>query len=109
MSVRVPTILWALCAAALVASGIAPHDRLTWLLEVSWVIAGLIILPLVSRRFPLTPLLCWLLFLHALILILGGFYTYERVPLGEWAKSWFGWQRNHYDRLGHFAQGFVPA
>ena len=106
---RIPLILWFLCLAALVASVFFAHDRLTWLLEVAWVIVGLILLPLLWKRFPLTPLLYWLLFLHAVILIVGGIYTYERVPLGEWMKSWFGWQRNHYDRLGHLAQGFIPA
>jgi len=106
---RERAILVALAAAVLVASGLHPHDRLTWLLEVSWVLTGLPALMLTRRRFPLTPLLYRLLFLHALILIVGGHYTYAQVPLGHWAQELFGFQRNPYDRLGHFVQGFVPA
>jgi len=106
---REPAILAVLAAAALVASGLDPRDRLTWLLEVSWVLVGIPTLVLTRRRFPLTPLLYRLLFLHALVLILGGHYTYEHVPLGEWAQAMFGFQRNPYDRFGHFVQGFVPA
>jgi len=67
------------------------------------------ILVLTARRFPLTPLVYRLLFVHALILMLGGHYTYAKVPLGFWVQDAFGLARNHYDRLGHFAQGFVPA
>jgi putative membrane protein len=63
----------------------------------------------IYRRFPLTPLLYTLLAVHALILMVGGHYTYARVPLGFWAQDLFGFARNHYDRLGHFAQGFIPA
>jgi putative membrane protein len=61
------------------------------------------------RRFPLTNLLYCLIFVHALILMVGGHYTYAEVPLGYWMEDWFGFTRNHYDRIGHFAQGFVPA
>lgn len=90
--------------------GIAPRaDRLTWALENFPVWIGLIALPLTERRFPLSRLCLGLLFIHAIILMVGGFYTYARVPLGEWAKEWFGFERNHYDRLGHIAQGFIPA
>ncbi|HVQ27708.1 MAG TPA: DUF2238 domain-containing protein, partial [Planctomycetota bacterium] len=67
------------------------------------------VLILTFERFPLTPLLYALIFVHALILILGGHYTYAEVPLGFWMQDWFGFARNHYDRIGHFAQGFVPA
>ena len=70
---------------------------------------GAPILVATARRFPLTPLLTRLLFLHALVLMLGGHYTYAEVPPGEWAKEAFGLARNHYDRLGHLMQGFVPA
>jgi len=73
------------------------------------VLIGAPILVATYRRFPLTPLLYRLLFLHALILIVGGHYTYARVPLGDWVRDLFDLGRNHYDRLGHFAQGFVPA
>lgn len=106
---REPLVLLGLCALALVVSGIAPYDRVTWLLEVLPVLLGVPILLFTRRRFPLTPLLYRLLFLHALILILGGHYTYARVPLGEWARDAFDLARNHYDRLGHLAQGFIPA
>jgi putative membrane protein len=108
-SAREPLILLLLAAIALVVSGIGPHDRLTWLLEVAPVLIGAPILIATYRRFPLTPLLYRLLFLHALILMLGGHYTYARVPLGFWVQDLLGLARNHYDRLGHFAQGFVPA
>jgi putative membrane protein len=104
-----PRVLLGLTVAGLVASGIAPHSRLAWLFDVPWVIAGVVVLPATRRRFPLTPLLYRLLFLHAVFLIVGGHYTYERVPLGEWAREAFGLRRNPYDRLGHFLQGFVPA
>jgi putative membrane protein len=70
---------------------------------------GLVLLPLTDRRFPLSRLCLVLLAIHAVILMVGGFYTYAKVPLGDWAKEWFGFQRNHYDRLGHVAQGFIPA
>ncbi len=99
----------AVAAAALVVSGIEPHDRITWVLEVFPVVLGFPILLATHRRFPLTPLLYWLLLAHALILVLGGHYTYARVPLGFWVQDLLGLARNHYDRLGHFAQGFVPA
>ncbi|MFD9697913.1 DUF2238 domain-containing protein [Lentzea sp. NPDC059081] len=104
-----PLVLLALTAVALVVSGIAPYDRTTWYLEVGPVVIGAVILVATYRRFRLTPLLYRLLFLHALVLILGGHYTYARVPLGFWVQDWFDLARNHYDRLGHFVQGFVPA
>lgn len=90
-------------------SAIAPTDRLTWLMEVIWVLAGLPLVLALRHRFPLTRLLCWLLAVHAVILIYGGKYTYAETPLGDWAAAAFDLARNHYDRLGHFAQGFVPA
>jgi len=95
--------------AVLVWSGVAPNDRLTWALEVVWVVAGLPLVWLCWRRFPLTRLLCWLLAIHAVILIYGGKYTYAETPLGDWVQQAFDLERNHYDRLGHFVQGFVPA
>ena len=106
---RLPLVLLALALVALAVSGIGPKDRFTWLLEVAPVLIGAPVLVATARRFPLTPLLCVLLFLHALVLMLGGHYTYAEVPLGEWAKLAFGFARNHYDRLGHLTQGFVPA
>lgn len=98
-----------LALLTLVLSGIHPHDRTTWWLEVFPVVLGLPLLIATRRRFPLTPLLYVLLFVHALILMLGGHYTYARVPLGFWIQDLLDLGRNHYDRLGHFAQGFVPA
>jgi putative membrane protein len=94
----------------LAASGIAPHDRFTWWLEISWVLVGLVLVAVLWRRgTQFTTSLKIALFLHAAILIYGGWYTYERVPLGEWMKGAFGFARNNYDRIGHFAQGLFPA
>ena len=95
--------------AVLIWSGIAPHDRLTWWLEVFPILIALPILLATYARFPLTDLLYALIALHALVLILGGAYTYAHVPLGFWMQDWFGFHRNHYDRIGHFMQGLVPA
>lgn len=103
------TALLALVGCVLLWSAIAPHDRLTWFMEVIWVLAGIPLLVATRRRFPLTRLLYWLLAIHAAILVYGGQYTYAETPLGDWARDAFGLARNHYDRLGHFAQGFVPA
>ncbi len=104
-----PSMLLTLVVVALVFSGIAPYDRLTWLMEVSWVIVGIPLLVVTHRRYPLTPLVYLLLAGHALLLIVGGYYTYERVPIGNWAKELMGGSRNNFDRLGHLLQGFVPA
>lgn len=108
-SPREPLILLALTFLALVWSGIAPYDRTTWILEIFPIVLAAPILIATYRRFPLTPLAYRLIFIHALILILGGAYTYARVPLGFWIQDAFGFARNHYDRIGHFAQGFIPA
>jgi putative membrane protein len=104
-----PLVLLALCLLALIVSGIGPFDRVTWLMEVAPVLIGAPLLILTWNRFQPTPLLYRLLFLHALILILGGHYTYARVPPGFWVQDLFDLGRNHYDRLGHLVQGFVPA
>jgi putative membrane protein len=101
--------LLALVVVALIYSGLQPVDRMTWLMEIIWVLIGLPLIIWRWRRFPLTKLLCWALALHALILIYGGHYTYAQTPLGNWVKEVFHFSRNHYDRLGHFVQGFVPA
>lgn len=106
---REPLVLLITAAILLVLSGISPTDRLTWYLEVAPVAIGIVVLPLTWRRFPMTPLLCRLLFIHGAILLLGGHYTYAQVPLGFWFQDLFDLSRNHYDRLGHLAQGFVPA
>jgi len=94
---------------ALIVSGVQPYDGVTWLLEVMPILLAVPVLILTCRRFPLTPLAYRLIFIHALILMLGGHYTYARVPLGFWVQDLLDLSRNHYDRLGHLAQGFVPA
>jgi putative membrane protein len=104
-----PILLLAVTAAILVWSGIGPHDRVTWWLEVAPVLIAAPLLIATYRRFPLTPLLYWLIAGHAAILMIGGHYTYARVPAGFWVQELFELSRNHYDRLGHLAQGFVPA
>jgi putative membrane protein len=93
----------------LVWSGIAPRDRFTWLLEVAPVLIGVPILVALRRRLRLTRLVYTLLWIHAIILMVGGKYTYAEVPFGFWLQDAFGFSRNHYDRIGHFAQGFIPA
>ncbi|WP_282000759.1 DUF2238 domain-containing protein [Geotalea uraniireducens] len=106
---REPRFLVLATVTCLAVSAIRPHDYPTWLMEIAPI---LIIAPLLVasyRRLPLTTLLYRLLFVHALILMVGGHYTYAEVPLGNWLKELFGFARNHYDRIGHFAQGFVPA
>jgi putative membrane protein len=103
------SLLVALTLLALTASGIAPYDRLTWWMETLPVMLGLPLLFATRRAFPLTPLVYRLLFVHGLILLLGGHYTYARVPVGFWVQDAFELARNHYDRLGHLAQGFIPA
>jgi len=102
-------LLLVLLILALVVSAIQPYDDLTWWLETFPVLLGLPIILLTYKKFPLTPLSYRLLFIHALILILGAHYTYARVPTGLWVQDWFDLSRNHYDRVGHLAQGFVPA
>jgi putative membrane protein len=104
-----PLALLAAGAVLLAASGIHPRDRFTWWLEIAPILIAVPILVATHRRFPLTPLAYRLIFVHAAILMLGGHYTYAEVPLGFWMKETFGLARNHYDRIGHFAQGFVPA
>jgi putative membrane protein len=106
---REKLILLAATLAALAVSAIRPHDYPTWLMEVAPILIGIPILIASHAHFPLTKLVYRLLFVHALILMVGGHYTYAEVPLGFWMKETFGFARNHYDRIGHFAQGFVPA
>ena len=102
-------ILLLVGAVIFVWSGIKPHDVTTWVLEIFPIVLALPVLIATRKRFPLTPLAYRLIFLHAIILMVGGHYTYARVPLGFWVQELFGFARNHYDRLGHLAQGFVPA
>jgi putative membrane protein len=106
---RLLTALLLATLIALIVSGWRPYDRTTWLLEVAPVLIVLPILFATRHRYPLTTLLYVLIFLHALLLILGGTYTYARVPLGAWVQQAFDLSRNPYDKLGHFMQGFVPA
>ncbi|MBW5413038.1 DUF2238 domain-containing protein [Pseudomonas sp. MAG002Y] len=95
--------------AALVASSITPYDRTTWLMEIFPVLIVLPLLITTHERFSLTPLLYILITIHALGLIAGGAYSYARVPLGSWIQEWLDMDRNPYDKLGHFMQGFVPC
>ncbi len=90
-------------------SAIQPFDRFIWWLEVSPALIAAAILLLTRRRFPLTPLVYGLILLHCIILMVGGHYTYAEVPLFDWLAEVFDWQRNNYDKVGHFAQGFVPV
>jgi len=102
--------LYAIAMLALTAwSGWRPHELGTWFMEVAPIFIALPILLASYGRFPLTRLLYALIFPHAMVLMLGGHYTYARVPLGFWMQDWFGFERNHYDRIGHLMQGFVPA
>lgn len=103
-------VLWAVpFLAVLLWSAVNPKDYVTWMLEVSPAVAGAIILAFTLRRFPLTQLTYQLILVHALILIVGGHYTYAEVPLFDMLREPLGFTRNNYDKLGHLAQGFVPA
>ncbi len=108
-SERAFRIMIAVAALAVVISGVAPKDRATWWMEVAPVLIAVPILWATRRRFPLTPLLYGLVAVHACVLSLGGRYTYAEVPLGFWVRDALGLARNHYDRVGHLMQGFVPA
>lgn len=102
-------LLTASLVTLLIGSGSYAYDRPTWLLEVMPVLIVLPLLWVTRYRFPLTPLLYGLIFAHAVVLIVGGFYTYARVPLGFQLQEWLGLERNPYDKIGHWFQGFVPA
>ena len=95
--------------AVLIWSGIGPKDRLTWVLEAGPAVIGLVILWSTRQSFALTPLLYFWILLHCIVLMVGGKYTYAEVPLFDWISEAFGWERNNYDKIGHFMQGFVPA
>ncbi|MHB8789905.1 MAG: DUF2238 domain-containing protein [Desulfobulbaceae bacterium] len=102
--------LWAVAySLVLLWSAIHPKDYLTWLLEVFPALVAAAVMLATRRSFPLTPLTAVLILLHCIILMVGGHYTYAEVPFFDWLGELFGWQRNNYDKLGHFAQGFVPA
>ena len=107
---RYPLVLLIIVLSFWAWSGIGPHDtRLTWVLETLPVMIALPVMLLTYRRFPLTNLTYTLIAIHAVILMLGGHYSYAKVPLGFWMEDWFGWTRNNYDKIGHFMQGFGPA
>lgn len=104
-----PALWLGIYFAVLIWSVIAPKDLFTWFLEVLPALVGLVVLALTRRRFPLTPLAYGLILVHCVILMVGGHYTYAEVPLFDWLRDAFHWQRNNYDKVGHLAQGFVPA
>ena len=106
---RMTRIWLALFLGVLLWSGISPKDRFTWLLEVLPALIALALLVATRRRFPLTPLAYWLILLHSIILMIGGHYTYAEVPFFDRLRELFSWERNNYDKVGHFAQGFIPA
>lgn len=106
---RLPVLFVAVVVVGLVVSAVGPKDRTTWFLETVWVLVGLPLVVLTWRRFPLTNLLCGLLAAHALVLMVGGHWTYAEVPAGDWVRDALGLDRNPYDRFGHLMQGFVPA
>ena len=102
-------VLSVIVVATLSWSAVHPVDWLTWWMEVSWVLVGFPIVAWLALRYGITRILLVLLSMHAVILVIGGHYTYEKVPAGLWVQEWFDLARNDYDRLGHFVQGFVPA
>lgn len=100
LSVFLGVLLW---------SAFEPKDRLTWALEAGPAIVGLVVMAKTRHSFPLSPLLCHWILLHCIVLMVGAKYTYAEVPAFDRIGESFGWQRNNYDKLGHFMQGFVPA
>ncbi|MCF7687690.1 MAG: DUF2238 domain-containing protein [Cephaloticoccus sp.] len=111
MSLHPRRLLWLLIllAPVLVWSWMNPHDRTTWWLESTPVVVGVVLLLGSNSRFPLSTLLLSLIWVHAVILLVGGHYTYAEVPLFDWLRDWTGGARNNYDKVGHFFQGFMPA
>lgn len=109
MNLRFHVALFVVVLGVLIWSAIRPYEWGIWWLEVTPALVGLIVLPLIYPRFQFSRLVLVCIALHMVILIIGGHYTYARMPLFDLFKEWFGWSRNHYDRVGHFAQGFVPA
>ena len=110
MSQRFAPAAWVVAfLAVFVWSAIGPKDRATWVLEVLPAAIGFALVVWCYFRYPLTPLVYFLILVHAIILMVGGHFTYAEVPLFDWFREWFGWERNNYDKLGHLAQGFIPA
>lgn len=106
---RYPVLFSLGTAIILIGSFLLTRDKFTWVLEVFPILLGFPILFFTYKKFPLTTLVYALLIIHFIILAVGGIYTYAEVPLGFWMQEWFDFSRNHYDRIGHFAQGFIPA
>lgn len=107
---NIKALIWLLVFISFLAwSAWAPADRVTWWMEVIPAIVGLSILLFTRKRFPLTDLVYVLILIHAIILMVGGHYTYAEVPLGDWLRDLTGGDRNNYDKLGHLAQGFIPV
>ena len=106
LNVRLLTLVW---AVAVGLSAVRPHNWQIWAMELAPVFLAWPVLWATAKRFPLTPMLYGLILVHGLILIVGGHYTYARVPIGWEFSEWMGWSRNPYDKLGHFFQGLVPA
>ncbi len=100
LSIFTPVLIW---------SAVLPKDTFTWFLEVLPVLIGVLVMVMTYKKFPLTPLLYTLILIHMIILMVGGHYTYAEVPLFDWFKEIFDHSRNNYDKVGHFAQGFIPA
>ncbi|HOG91151.1 MAG TPA: DUF2238 domain-containing protein [Smithella sp.] len=110
LSEKYPAILLIIVLIFWIWSGINPHDsRLTWVLETLPFMIALPIMLMTYKKFRLTDLMYTLIAIHAMILMLGGHYSYAKVPLGFWMENWFDWTRNNYDKIGHFMQGFGPA
>lgn len=102
--------LWLLIfTSVLIWSGVSPKDQFTWFLEVIPALIGIVVLAITYKSFPLTPLVYFLILVHCIILMVGGHYTYAEVPLFDYIKDLFNLERNNYDKIGHFAQGFIPA
>ncbi len=107
---NIKILMWVIVfLSVLTWSAIQPADRLTWWMEVIPAIVGFVILIMTRQRFPLTELVYFLILVHAIILMVGGHYTYAEVPLGDWLRDLVGGGRNNYDKLGHLAQGFIPV
>lgn len=108
MNVRI--LVWsAVFLSVLIWSAIEPADSITWWMEVIPALIGVVVLVMTRQRFPLTPLVYTLILIHAVILMVGGHYTYAEVPIGDWLREISGAERNDYDKLGHLAQGFIPV
>lgn len=107
---NIKILIWVIVfLSVLTWSAIEPADQLTWWMEVIPAIVGFIVLIMTRKRFPLTELVYFLILIHAIILMVGGHYTYAEVPLGDWLRDLVGGDRNNYDKLGHLAQGFIPV